>query len=510
MTGALTVAASVTTFNLYANADATYSIGTSSTRFKDAYFSGTVNATTFSGNLTGTFNGLQSWNFERTWYLGGSTDSKPFAVILAKAVNGTTAATGSFFAGRVIVRRGSSGAWHGQGVTHVNCGGNYTSNIGSFYQEEVGSGACTGTKLCLITYNSVQYICLYFTSTSQRFVSVIGNTTTNQGNISSTFDPILVKDVSSYTLTDLTTSTILKTNVTGNAVTATKLQNSRTIWGATFDGSADIPVTTTILANNIHSDASFGINGNTGVSVKVNNTVASSMYLTSTGVGIGTTAPAYKLDVAGTGRFTGTLNTYMPSTTWVGGATTHGISFGAGGYLSSSNYQSFLGIRSSSGNSVSYGGLGDDIGFFGYGIDRISNATNGTDWKTYWNTKTGHLTHTYTLTVGQTITTYKNLVTPQLNGIPVSSSGSSLIIDGDIICTGDVVAQGSVSSAASADVQALKDDIEVLTLSTTSLAAENEEKKAENARLTAEIENLKSAYNTVTEKLESLTKLFKS
>jgi hypothetical protein len=64
-----------------------------------------------------------------------------------------------------------------------------------------------------------------------------------------------------------------------NVASATKLATARTIWGQSFDGTTDITGDFT-TANNAY------ISGN---------------------VGIGTTSPAYKLDVSDTGRFTGAL-----------------------------------------------------------------------------------------------------------------------------------------------------------------------------------------------------------
>lgn len=66
-------------------------------------------------------------------------------------------------------------------------------------------------------------------------------------------------------------------NIAGNASSATKLANSRTLWGQSFDGTGNV------------SGALSGV-------TKINST----LYINSSGnIGIGTTSPSYKLHIAG-------------------------------------------------------------------------------------------------------------------------------------------------------------------------------------------------------------------
>lgn len=57
-------------------------------------------------------------------------------------------------------------------------------------------------------------------------------------------------------------------------------------------------------------------------------------------------------------------------------------------------------VKDSSGNAVVFGGLGNQVGFYGFYASRISANANGTDWATYWNASNGQLLHSKALWVG--------------------------------------------------------------------------------------------------------------
>lgn len=93
-----------------------------------------------------------------------------------------------------------------------------------------------------------------------------------------------------------------------NVASATKLATARTIWGQSFDGTGNV---------------SGALSGVTNIN--------SALYIDSSGqVGIGTTSPAYKLDVAGTGRFTGAV-TMSSTLTVAGGVSTPALYGGTSG-----------------------------------------------------------------------------------------------------------------------------------------------------------------------------------
>ena len=109
-------------------------------------------------------------------------------------------------------------------------------------------------------------------------------------------------------------------DITGNAATATKLQTARTIWGQSFDGTGNVD-------GAIRLTTSDQINGHLGVALNfscgafVDTTIWNGDYgriatFKSNGnVGIGTSNPQYKLDVAGTVRVTDTLTAQNGITT---------------------------------------------------------------------------------------------------------------------------------------------------------------------------------------------------
>lgn len=100
---------------------------------------------------------------------------------------------------------------------------------------------------------------------------------------------------------------------------ATKLQTARTIWGQSFDGTADISTSSSakmpyVIFKNYNDDGDAGYVGRgsnssngiqlcgysgNAINIAANNKSGHIYINTSGNVGIGTTSPAYKLDVSG-------------------------------------------------------------------------------------------------------------------------------------------------------------------------------------------------------------------
>lgn len=64
---------------------------------------------------------------------------------------------------------------------------------------------------------------------------------------------------------------------------------------------------------------------------------------------------------------------------------------------SESSAHALFRVKNSSGHAIVFGGLGANIGFYGFYASRISSGANGTDWSTVWNVGTGVITHSKTI-----------------------------------------------------------------------------------------------------------------
>ena len=109
------------------------------------------------------------------------------------------------------------------------------------------------------------------------------------------------------------------------------------------------------------------------------------------------TTSGYNLGVTGTGYISSTLtmggviNTASTPGTWVSGMSGAAIQYNKLTAIDSSSFWRFFNMKSSGGNVVCYGGLGNDIGFYGYYSGRTAN---GTDWRFTVATASGNWTAT--------------------------------------------------------------------------------------------------------------------
>lgn len=121
----------------------------------------------------------------------------------------------------------------------------------------------------------------------------------------------------------------------GNVLTATRLQSARTLWGHPFDGTSDV---------------------SGGLTVP---------YLGGSWITLATRDDIIKADQQQT----------------VDSA--YGI----------------MRIKNSDGAAIVLGGLGAEVGFYGFLASRIAENSNGFDWSTVWNVTTGEMTHSGRLNV---------------------------------------------------------------------------------------------------------------
>lgn len=296
-------------------------------------------------------------------------------------------------------------------------------------------------------------------------------------------------------------------NIFANSDTTTKLQTARTIWGQSFDGTANISGNMTDVGSISASNNSYLISNsasnpylrliaggmtnyiqvlNDGRFVIGQSTSTSNNIIINTNgnVGMGTTSASYKLDVSGDIHARGWLRTtgnygwysqtygggwYMTDSTyirtygskkvysnngylapysgstWIGMATRTNIINGDQNQ-STSQAHALYRVKSSDGHAVCFGGLGNVVGFYGFYKSRIDANNNGLDWSTTWDATTGTLTHR-----GNFISTGDIKVGS--NYRMYKDSTGALVLEGDIKVNGNILSTGGVtaytSSAAS-------------------------------------------------------------
>lgn len=291
----------------------------------------------------------------------------------------------------------------------------------------------------IVSYDGKYYLALKLTGSGRSFY-FIGYKT----GLLSSFIQLSCNSAGEYAgLTEVFTESGIAMN--GNASSATKLSTARTIWGQSFDGSANVTgamtgVTTvngvltmptsssriaelqaaanqTVGYRTVGSQYSmyFGI-GNGNVNRGIYDTTnggwmiyrgsSTNIYVPSGTFTIGTTTDysGYSLVVSGNARITsgGLIVPYSQGTYLSMATRTTDITGNTA--ATASNAHSLYKVKTVSANVVAFGGLGDNVGFYGFYASRISAGTNGTDWSTVWNTNTGALTHNKAMTVSGAVT----------------------------------------------------------------------------------------------------------
>ena len=249
-------------------------------------------------------------------------------------------------------------------------GGTLTGGLGIKFDTDTSRGMgyswlnTSGTRVASITYhNTAQNIILNPVGSANTYSDAVGKYSLFVGNNMLTYNTYTILHSNNTYVssgkgyingTEITT-------ITGNAGTATTLATSRTIWGQSFNGSAAVKGTLFMQSDvdgvNINSDSAklkFNSSSLDGTNVyrspyiqaiggssygrkrlgffqsnatNYTDDFVEAMSILPTGnVGIGNTAPAYKLDVNGQGHFTHSAYDALHLTR-TGGAYSAGIKF---------------------------------------------------------------------------------------------------------------------------------------------------------------------------------------
>jgi hypothetical protein len=137
-------------------------------------------------------------------------------------------------------------------------------------------------------------------------------------------------------------------------------------------------------------------------------------------VGIGNSAPSYKLDVSGDIRSTGSVIAGTPGSSWLTGKTgTSG--FNAGTAQTVSAYHPMLRQTTSSGHVVNLGGLGNAFGFYGYDVNR---TVNGYDYSFIMDLSNGNMSSNRSISASNNLSAGGNVT---MGGHPYINNASPTV-----------------------------------------------------------------------------------
>ena len=233
----------------------------------------------------------------------------------------------------------------------------------------------------------------------------------------------------------------LQTNLAGNASSASKLKTPRTIWGQSFDGTANIAGDLSNVGNVISTGFSIIGRNTTNPYMKLSNTNVPASYLQLTTAGVlsmdfgsksgKNISIVYNTGYVGIGTINPSYKCHVKGTFYASGAATLGSTLSVAGRLSANG-----GIYTTdiSGNgSALYLGNSNNSSYVYLREDMRSNT------EAWTISKAGAATF-ITLSVSSTSTLTGSV-----------TMGSILSVRGNITCSSDISATGEVSAGSSSD-----------------------------------------------------------
>ena len=184
----------------------------------------------------------------------------------------------------------------------------------------------------------------------------------------------------------------LAATISSNVASATRLQTARTIWGQSFNGTANVSGALTGVTS---IAASGGITANTiTCSNWLRTTGQTGWYNETYGGGIFMTDSTY-VRVSHSKRFYSASGMASPYTggAWISMATRTNCIY-ADQNNSESSAHCLYRVKAYNGNALCFGGLGNEIGFYMYTAANISSNTNAVLHRTCWNMTNGEIYHT--------------------------------------------------------------------------------------------------------------------
>lgn len=193
-----------------------------------------------------------------------------------------------------------------------------------------------------------------------------------------------------------------------NAGSATRLQTARTIWGQSFNGTANVSGNMTGVGG-ITGSGSISMSGSITAGAYVyssgwfqnqqsgeglyNNAVDARWYANSSGwISDKKINANAGLGVSGTSTLSGAVQVPYTAGSWISMATRTNLIYSTTNNSQSGAHALFR-VKAYNGNAICFGGLGNNVGFYAFTAANISSGTNAIWKSTYWDMTNWTLHH---------------------------------------------------------------------------------------------------------------------